>query len=151
MEGNDIGSFITRTVAVMFEGLIIIPKEDDTPDKRKFWQRPPTPNAEISIESVVRSWRPNELPLKSLNHLVNNLEVNVDVYTYFDAAYIEPIEHWLARKGISVSVYSYEDPEALMDDFKYNRDVHTLFTPFENDAKLFGLRATVMGAGTWGL
>ena len=42
MEGNDIGSFITRTVAVMFEGLIIIPKEDDTPEKRKFWQRPPT-------------------------------------------------------------------------------------------------------------
>lgn len=151
MEGNDIGSFLTSSVAVMFEGLILIHKEDAPAAKRKFWQKP-VPQQGITIDDVVRSWKTAEMPIKSLSHMVNQLKINVDVYTYYDSDYIEPIEHWLARKGISVTVYSYEDPEGLMDDFRYNRDVHTLYTPFESDAAYFGPRCTVMSPGsTWGV
>lgn len=149
MEDNDISPYITSTVAVMFEGIITLPS-DASHGKKKFWQRPV--EVDRTVDSVVRSWRVNELPLKSLIHMVNQLQMRVDVYTYYDSDYTEAIEHWLARKGVSVSVYSYEDLDGLRDDFKYNRDVHTLYTPFEEDAALLGPRATVMSSlGTWGL
>ena len=150
MEGNDIHSYTVSTIAVMFEGLIVPPADEVKDKKRRFWQKPV--DDDRTVDAVARSWRANELPIKSLSHMVNQLALRVDVYTYYDSTYTELIEHWLARKGISVSVYSYEDPEALMDDFKYNRDVHTLYTPFEEDAGMFGPRATVMSTiGTWGI
>ena len=49
-------------------------------------------------------------------------------------------------------MYPYEDLEMLRDDFKYNRDVHTLFTPYEDDAAMLGMRATVvLPDGTFGI
>jgi len=49
-------------------------------------------------------------------------------------------------------VYSYDNLNDLRDDFKYNRDVHTLFTPYEDDAAMLGMRATVTRPdGTFGI
>lgn len=150
MEGNDIGDFITATAAVMFEGLAYTDAPDTkVPSKKKWFQRAVADD--VVVDNTIRNWKPREMPLKSLLHMVNFLHVNVDVYTYYDSSYIEPIEHWLARKGASVQVFSYEDLEALVDDFKYNRDVHTLYTPFEDDARVLGPRCSVMAPDArWG-
>lgn len=149
MEGNDIAPYLTSTVAVMFEGLAFTDSPLVIPEKRKLWQR--KKDVDLVVRSTVRKWKARDLPLKSLLHMIDRLAIKVDVYTYYDVDYVEEIEHWLARKGASVQVFSYEDLEALRDDFKYNRDVRQLFTPFEDDAAVLGPRATVMDLDkTWG-
>jgi hypothetical protein len=146
MEGNDIAPFITSKVACMLENLLVtIPSNDEQRGlfKRK---RPP-----LTIEDEVKRWRANELPIKSLIHITTRLEIGVEVYTYLDHRYHDSIEHWLARKGASVNVFHYENVLDLAEDFKYNRDVRTLYTPFEKDALILGLRATVAQPDkTWG-
>lgn len=148
MQGNDIGPFTTSKIACMFEGLIAtIPTEEQ---RRKFLRlRPGKP---VTLEDEVRRWKANDLPLKSLLHLTNRLEVSVEVYTYLDYDYVEHIEHWLARKGANVIVYNWLNAEELAEDFKYNRDVRVLYTPHEDDAAIIGIRATVAHPDqTWGI
>ena len=78
--------------------------------------------------------------------------LGVEVYTYYDESMVPVIESWLSRKGIDTTVYAYRSVRELLDDFKYNRDVHTLYTPYEDDAKIVGWhRATVvLPDGTFG-
>jgi hypothetical protein len=148
--GNDIATFTVGTVAVMFEGLAYTMDPDEVDGERKFWHRKKSPD--VVVETVVRKWKPREMPIKSLIHMIDQLHQRVEVYTYYDVDYLPHIEHWLARKGASVMAYSYEDLDALKDDFKFNRDVHTLYTPFEDDAAVLGLRCTVMELDkTWGI
>lgn len=146
MEGNDIAPTLTSSVAVMFEGLIRI---EEPAAQKKWYQR--SRKEDLTKDHIIRKWRPLELPLKSLLHMVNQLHQNVEVYTYFPSEYVDDIETWLFRKGVSVTVISYDDLEALKDDFKYNRDVHTLYTPFHEDVPWLGPRAYVMAPDrTWG-
>ena len=134
----------------MFEGLVYTDDPEKVTPEKKWYQR--SKSSDPVADTVIRRWKPRELPLKSLLHLINQLGQHVDVYTYYDNTYTEEIEHWLFRKGASVTVYSYEDIDALKDDMKYNRDVHTLYTPFEDDAAVIGIRASVMKIdGTWGI
>jgi hypothetical protein len=124
----------------------------EEPQKRRFFRREKEMTDDEWIKQEVRRWRVNEMPLKSVYHMVNQLDLGVEVYTYYEDDLVEQVEHWLARKGISVSVYAYPDFDTLRDDFKYNRDVHTLFTPYEDDAALLGFRATVVRPdGTFGI
>jgi hypothetical protein len=147
VQGNDIAPFITSKVACMFEGLIAnvpAPEEDKGLFKRK--------KKLLTIEEEVRRWKANELPLKSLIHLTTKLEVGVEVYTYFSYEYHDAIEYWLSRKGAIANVYHYEDVLDLAEDFKYNRDVRTFYTPIEKDAFILGIRATVVQSDkTWGI
>lgn len=147
MEGNDIAPFLTRKVACMFEGLIAtIPDQEE--DRSLFRRK----RRVLTIDDEVRRWRVNELPLKSLIHLTTKLEVGVEVYSYLSSDYTDAIEHWLSRKGAVANVYHYENLAILAEDFKYNRDVRTLYTPHEQDAFVLGLRATVAHADkTWGI
>lgn len=150
MEGNDISSTIHKHVACWFEGLIITRVEE--PEKRRFFRREKELSEDEWVKAEVRKWRANEMPIKSLYHMVNQLDLGVEVYTYFEDDLVPAIEHYLARKGISVSVYSYDNLEDLRDDFRLNRDVHTLFTPYEDDAAFLGMRATVtLPDGTFGI
>ena len=150
MEKGDIAPTTHKHIACWFEGLIVNVRE--VPEKRRLFRREREETEEEWIKSQVRRWQTNEMPLKSVYHMVNQLDLGVEVYTYMDEALVPAIEHWLARKGISVSVYPYEDFDMLRDDFKYNRDVHTLFTPFEEDAAMIGFRATVaLPDGTFGI
>lgn len=154
MQGNDIAPYLTSTVAVMFEGLIYpVTQDEPAPAKKRRWFRTeeePTEH-DPDVLATVRRWKPMDLPLKSLIHMVDYLHIKVDVYTYYDVDYVEHIEHWLARKGAHVQVFSYENIDGLRDDFRFNRDVRTLYTPFEDDAAILGPRCTVMKAeSTWG-
>lgn len=153
MEKNDISPTIHKHVAVMFEGLIIQDPDEPQRLKKHWWQKEEEPLADDQyIAAEVRAWRANEMPLKSVIHMVNQLGMGVEVYTYKDFEFVDPIERWLARKGVSVSVYHYANVVDLRDDFKYNRDVHTFFTAYEEDAAFLGIRATVVRPdGTFGV
>ena len=162
MEGNDIGVTVHRHVACWFEGLLMHTiSNDDMEDERKrnrlaFWRRKkqvePITEGDEFIRGMVRRWRPNEMPLKSIIHLTERLGIGVEVYTYYDPAFVPEIEHWLARRGANVQVYSFDSIRDLQDEMKYNRAVHTLFTPYEDDAAAIGWhRATVVNPdGTFG-
>lgn len=154
MEKGDIAPTVHKHIACWFEDLLVT-RQEDTPQKRSLFLRRINSKEmtyEEAIKNEVRKWKVNEMPLKSVHHMVNQLDLGVEVYTYLDEDLVEQVEHWLARKGISVSVYHYPDFDTLRDDFKYNRDVHTLFTPYEDDAALLGFRATVVRPdGTFGI
>lgn len=150
MEKGDIAPTTHKHIACWFEDLLITRQEE--PAKRRFFSRDKPPSEEEWVKREVRLWKINEMPLKSVYHMVNQLNLGVEVYTYFEDELVDAVEHWLARKGISVSVYAYMDFDTLRDDFKYNRDVHTLFTPYEDDAAMLGFRATVVRPdGTFGI
>ena len=150
MEGNDIAPTTHKHIACWFENLLITRTEQ--PAKRRLFSREKPMSEEEWVKQEVRRWKVNEMPLKSVHHMVNQLDLGVEVYTYFEDELVDAVEHWLARKGINVSVYAYPDLDTLRDDFKYNRDVHTLFTPYEEDAAILGFRATVaLPDGTFGI
>jgi hypothetical protein len=153
MEKGDIAPTVHQHVACMFEGLLVQdPKPQLIEEKHRWWRKPENVTEIPEIEQIARMWKPNELPMKSVIHMINQLGIGVEVYTYLDQEFHEAIEHWLARKGAAVSVYHYLNISDLFDDFKYNRDVHTLFTPFQEDALLLGMRATcVRPDGTFGI
>jgi hypothetical protein len=147
VEGNDIGVTHHQHVACLFEGLLMTPVVERPEERgllsRIFDRKRPVPVD--TKEMMVRTWRPNEKPLKSVIHLNDHLGIGVDVYTYLPSGFKEDIEHWLARKGASLPVYCYDDWAHLAEDLKFNRDVHTYFTPYEEEAKIIGWhRATVV-------
>jgi hypothetical protein len=162
MEGNDIGVTVHQHVACWFEGLLMhTAANEEMEDERKhnrlaFWRKNKNIEAitegDEYIKATVRRWRPNEMALKSVIHLVEQLGIGVEVYTYYDPSFVPEITHWLARKGAIVQVYAYDSLRDLSDDLKYNRAVHTLFTPYEDDAATIGWhRATVVNPdGTFG-
>jgi len=151
VEKGDIAPTVQKHIACWFEDLIIN-RQERKESRRSFFRRGKEHEEDDWVRSEVRRWRTNEMPLKSLYHMVNQLELGVEVYTYMEPELAEAAEHWLARKGISVSVFPFEDLEMLRDEFKYNRDVHTLFTPYEDDAAFLGFRATVVRTdGTFGI
>lgn len=154
MEKNDIGVSVHKHVACMFEGLLMR-KMEVAPDRKGLFSRfkkEEDLTEEEYIKRETRLWRPNDMPIKSVNHMINKMGIGVEVYTYLDPIFCDAIEHWLARKGADVQVYAYYDLQDLYEDFKLNRDVHTFFTPYEEDAKLLGMRATVvLPDGTFGV
>ena len=36
------------------------------------------------VKQEVRRWRVNEMPLKSVHHMVNQLDLGVEIYTYYE-------------------------------------------------------------------
>lgn len=157
MEKGDIGVTVHSHVACWFEDLIVTVHGTPQEEKKNIWQRflrkeeEPLSGEEWKNHMVSR-WTVNEMPLRSIIHLQNQLGIKVEVYTYFEDALREVIEAYLARKGAHVQVYCYGNLDNLKEDMKYNRDVHTLFTPYENDAAAIGWhRATVVRPdGTFG-
>lgn len=145
---GEIGDEFRQHVAVMFEGLLAnVSDEIITEQKKHWWSRTATvPQTEDEwVAAEVRRWRPNELPIKNVIDLTQRQGIGVDVYSYYDPVFKDHIEHWLARKGAHCNVYCYENLEHLASDFRYDRGIHTLFTPSEEDAGYLGLRACVVG------
>ena len=150
MEKGDIAAFDRSRIACWFEGLLV--EVHDPPERKRLFRRERELTEDEWIRSQMRKWKTNDLPMKSLWHMVNKLDMAVEVYTYLDYELAPTIEHYLARKGISVTVYPYDDLNMLIDDFRINREIHTLFTPFEEDASLLGMRATVVTSdGAFGI
>lgn len=153
MQGNDIAPTVHKHVACWFEDLLV-QRAEELPMKRRLFDLRRYTQKEDSdwIQTEVRKWSPNDLPIKSLYHMVNNMNLGVEVYTYLDSELTDAIEHYLARKGIAVQVFSYFGIVDLAESFMYNRDVHTLYTPYEEDARTLGFRATVVRPdGTFGI
>ncbi len=67
MEKGDIGISIQKHVACMFEGLLCTVLEDaEIPKKRRFWNRDEPIVKDKDMDKIIRSWRPNEFPIKSV-------------------------------------------------------------------------------------
>lgn len=164
MQGNDIAFTAHQHIACHFEGLLMTPQPEPEPEvseeRRRWWQRKkedpkfePILEDDNFVRREMRRWKANEMPLKSVIHMTQQLGLGVEVYTYMDVAWNEAIEHWLARKGAVVQVHHYDDVQHLVEELRFNRDIHTYFTPYESDAAIIGWhRATVVNPlGTFGI
>ena len=111
MEGNDIGVSYVARYAVKFEGLLCT-VEEESPDPKWYQLR-------NRSEPIVR-WKVNDMAMKQLLHVVNQLKINVEIITYMGDDQVEKIESWLARKGAFVQVYNYVDPFEWAEDLRRN-------------------------------
>lgn len=133
MQGNDIGDFHDIGQGVLFEGLLASPPE------RKFFQtRSDDWNKEL------KKWIPHELPLKALIDSSDRLGINTEVYTLLGHDAAEAIETWLARKGVSLPVFSYDTMEELAYDLRFKRSLRNIYVPEQEQASIIGIRATVV-------
>lgn len=140
MEGNDLAAFAPIQQAVIFEGVLANP-----PEGLKSWRSRLAQRAG-DWKTVVNGMNPNELPLKSLADSINRRGIGTIVYTFLPPEAVDPIERWLIRKGISTPVESYTDIAALADDLRYNRSIHVIYVPTQEEQAIIGIRATVLGS-----
>jgi len=148
LEGNDIGVEYHIRLACKFEGLLMTP-EVAAPQKKSLFRKQ---TSDRSISKEMKGWKVNEMPLKSLIHITNNLKTAVEVVTFMGEEYEDLIEHWLAKKGASVTALSYASAFDFREDFKYDREIQTFFTASEEDARIVGIRSTVVPPDhTWGI
>lgn len=133
MQGNDIANFNDIGQGVIFEGLLATP-----PPQRLFKRSNNDWNKELS------KWKAHDLPLKALVDTSDRLGVDTEVYTFLDFEAVDAIDAWLARKGVSLPVYYYENVEKLAYDLRFKRSVRTIYVPEQEQAAVIGLRATVV-------
>lgn len=138
MERGDIAVYERPERACIFEGLLAVP-----PHKLKtFFKR------EEDAETSLKKWKANELPLKSLIDGTNRLGIHTQVVTLLGPDMEEPVYQWLLRKGVSCSVHAYGSLAEAIEDFKYNRALHTIMVPDQEMAAQIGLRAKVVSPTT---
>jgi hypothetical protein len=133
VQGNDIANFNDIGQGVIFEGLLATP-----PPQRLFKRSNNDWNKELS------KWKAHDLPLKALVDTSDRLGVDTEVYTFLDFEAVDAIDAWLARKGVSLPVYYYENVEELAYDLRFKRSVRTIYVPEQEQAAVIGLRATVV-------
>jgi hypothetical protein len=133
VQGNDIANFNDIGQGVIFEGLLATP-----PPQRLFKRSNNDWNKELS------KWKAHDLPLKALVDTSDRLGVDTEVYTFLDFEAVDAIDAWLARKGVSLPVYYYENVEKLAYDLRFKRSVRTIYVPEQEQAAVIGLRATVV-------
>lgn len=134
MEGGDIADYSAPERACLFEGLLA---EPPTKIKRLAY-------LSKDAQDNLKGWRANELPLKSLIDSTNRLGIHTHVFTLLGPTMEEPIYQWLLRKGVACTVYGYATLEDAMEDFKYNRGLHTIYVPTQDLAHRIGIRAKVV-------
>lgn len=132
MQSNDIGNFNNIGQGVVFENLLASPPE------RRFFQR-----AGNDWDKELSKWKPHELPLKALVDSSDRLGVDTEVYTFLGIDAVDAIDRWLGRKGISLPVYGYSNPEELAYDLRFKRSVRTIYVPEQEQAIIIGMRACV--------
>lgn len=143
MEDNDIAPWTTAGLATLFEGVLASPPTKGQASLRNWYHR-----RTGDWEDALQTWRPHELPLKSLIDTVNRKGIQVTVYTLLGYAACEAVETWLARKGVSVTCLGYASAELLADDLRYNRSIVSIYVPTGDLAHLIGPRATVVTPST---
>lgn len=139
MEKGDIQAYDSRGFGVVFEGLLASEPtgiRSAIVSRSKDWDR------------IIRSWKPNDLPLKALSDHTNRLGIGAEVYTFLDPAAAEAIDNWLVRKGISVPVMFYESINELSYDLRFKRSIRIIYVPQHEQAKVIGVRATVTSPET---
>lgn len=152
MEGNDIGITYVARYAVKFEGLLMheVEEPQEKKAKRRFRLNRATEPFKHNRKSAL--WRANDMPMKSLLHLLNQLHLEVEVITFMPPEYEEIIETWLARKGAFVECTSYTDTWEWAEDLRRNPEIKGYYTddPVERDIIGFQHVTVVRPSSTWG-
>lgn len=138
MERNDIQSDAPIKQACLFEGVLAGP-----PSKNVQKLRAAKAVRQNEWHRYIGMWVPYELPIKSLVDSVNRRGVGVEVYTFLSYGVEDAIERWLARKGVSVPVYQFENIYDLQAEMKYHSTSMKVHVATEEQAQLLGLRARV--------
>ena len=104
MERNDIQADAPIKQACLFEGVLAAP-----PVKTLQKLRAAKAVRQHEWHRYIGMWTPYEMPLKSLVDSVNRRGIGVEVYTCLHEGVVDAIDRWLARKGVSVPVYQFEN------------------------------------------
>lgn len=150
MEGNDIGvSFIAR-YAVKFEDLLMY--EVEPPERTGVKKLLAKVSSTPKMEKATKYWRVHDMAMKQLLHLIHQLKINVEVITYMGEEYEEIIELWLARKGASVEVVSYDDPYEWAEDLRRDKEVQRYYTADVAERDIIGWQhvTVVRPSQPWG-
>ena len=138
MERNDIQANAPIKQACLFEGVLAAPPAGNIKKMRAAkairqheWHR------------YIGMWTPYEMPLKSLVDSVNRRGVGVEVYTCLTSGVEDAIDSWLARKGVSVPVYQFENIYDIHAEMKFHSPSMRIHVATEEQAQLLGLRARV--------
>ena len=138
MERNDIQANAPIKQACLFEGVLAAPPAGNIKKMRAAkairqheWHR------------YIGMWTPYEMPLKSLVDSVNRRGVGVEVYTCLTSGVEGAIDSWLARKGVSVPVYQFENIYEIHAEMKFHSPSMRIHVATEEQAQLLGLRARV--------
>jgi hypothetical protein len=146
MERGEIAEFSRVGQACIFEGLLATPPAGASLLKEKFHER------NNNWTAALKLWRPNDLPIKSLIDSSIRLSIATDIITFLSEDAVEPIYQWLLRKGITCPVFHYEDITSYELDLRYNRAVRVVYVANQEDARILGMRATVVPPTTaWSL
>ena len=138
MEDNDIHPEAPIKQACLFEGVLAAP-----PTKVTHRLRAATAVRQHEWNRYIGLWQPHELPLKSLIDSVLRRGVGVEVYTMLPVGADDAIDRWLARKGVSVPVYQFEDIHEISEEMKYHSPSMRVHVATEEQAHILGIRARV--------
>lgn len=147
MERNDIAPYAEAKQGAIFEHLLATPP---VTLKKRFKEA--LSKRSDDWDERLAFWTPSTIALKSLSDCVNRRGIMTQVYTFLSPHAVEPINKWLIRKGISVPVYYYSDVSDLAYDLVFDRSIHVVYTPKQEDAMVLGIRATLVSPNTiWNL
>jgi hypothetical protein len=147
MQGNDLASYAPRVQATMFEGVLA---SEPTGKLEKI-------KASYLLKSekwdaYLKMWQTNTLPVKHLSDSIHRLGVGTEVYTLLPPGFAEAVDRWLFKKGISTNVVSFDNINDLAFELQFNRGITKIYTADQEQAKVIGMRATVVSTNTaWSL
>lgn len=142
MEKGDIASGGRIGQACVFEGLLATRPTGAALIKEKFYER------NGNWDNALKLWQPGDKALRSLSDHSNRLGISTEVITFLDSDAVEPIYNWLLRKGITCTVIYYERVEDYEVDLRYNRSIHVVYVPLDEQAQIIGMRAKVVDPTT---
>jgi len=122
MQNNNIAAWVGYECAVIFEGLLASPPTGIRKQQEKILR------ARNKWTEVLRLWTPHELPLRSLEDLMNRQGVVTEVYTLLPEEATSAIDDFLNRKGVSTNILSYASIESMAYDLSFHRDIRVVFT-----------------------
>jgi hypothetical protein len=147
MQGNDLASFAPHVQATMFEGVLA---SEPTGRVEKIKAAYLLRNEKW--DAYLKLWTTNPLPVKLLSDSIHRLGVGTEVYTLFPPGFAEAIDRWLLKKGISTNVVSFDNIDDLAFELQFNRGIAKIYTADQEQAKVIGMRATVVTTNTsWSL
>jgi hypothetical protein len=147
MQGNDLASYAPRVQATMFEGVLA---SEPTGKLEKI-------KASYLLKSekwdaYLKMWQTNTLPVKHLSDSIHRLGVGTEVYTLLPPGFAEAVDRWLLKKGLSTNVVSFDNINDLAFELQFNRGITKIYTADQEQAKVIGMRATVVSTNTaWSL
>jgi hypothetical protein len=139
MKGNDIAAYNMPVLGVFFEHLLAQAPTEKPGTFR--WRKGKTDDVENRPEWI-ESWTLNDLPFRSLRHLMLKTGVEVEVYTMLGPTFVDAIDKYLFKWGLrhqSVKHFASLDRfKAYLNNFY---EMHTVFVGVETWAQVIGPRA----------